>query len=84
MFLVKTFWGRGLHFPGQGGRGVVNHFGLEGEVDIEIGSLSKAFSVMGGFIAVRQPQSIILDHFHAFLTTYDHAGARGVLLRARC
>jgi len=38
-----------------GGRGVVNHFGLEGEVDIEIGSLSKAFSVMGGFIAAKQP-----------------------------
>ena len=27
----------------------------EGEVDIEIGSLSKAFSVMGGFIAAKQP-----------------------------
>ena len=40
---------------GQGGRGLVNHFGLEGEVDIEIGSLSKAFSVMGGFIAAKQP-----------------------------
>merc|ERR1712217_622978 len=40
---------------GRGGRGLVNHFGLEGEVDIEIGSLSKAFSVMGGFIAAKQP-----------------------------
>jgi len=40
---------------GKGGRGLVNHFGLEGEVDIEIGSLSKAFSVMGGFIAAKQP-----------------------------
>ena len=40
---------------GKGGRGVVDHFGLTGEVDIEIGSLSKAFSVMGGFIAARQP-----------------------------
>merc|ERR1712166_1597609 len=40
---------------GVGGRGIVNHFGLEGEVDIEIGSLSKAFSVMGGFIAAKQP-----------------------------
>jgi glycine C-acetyltransferase len=40
---------------GKGGRGVVNHFGLEGDVDIEIGSLSKAFSVMGGFIAAKQP-----------------------------
>ena len=45
---------------GVGGRGVVNHFGLEGEVDIEIGSLSKAFSVMGGFIAAKQP---LVDHY---------------------
>ena len=45
---------------GEGGRGVVNHFGLEGEVDIEIGSLSKAFSVMGGFIAAKQP---LIDHY---------------------
>jgi glycine C-acetyltransferase len=36
---------------GKGGRGIVDHFGLLGQVDIEIGSLSKAFSVMGGFIA---------------------------------
>ena len=45
---------------GAGGRGVVNHFGLEGEVDIEIGSLSKAFSVMGGFVAAKQP---LIDHY---------------------
>lgn len=36
---------------GKGGRGIVDHFNLLGEVDIEVGSLSKAFSVMGGFIA---------------------------------
>jgi glycine C-acetyltransferase len=36
---------------GNGGRGIVDHFGLLGSVDIEVGSLSKAFSVMGGFIA---------------------------------
>ena len=45
---------------GKGGRGVVDHFGLAGEVDIEIGSLSKAFSVMGGFIAAKQP---LIDHY---------------------
>ena len=45
---------------GKGGRGVVDHFGLVGEVDIEIGSLSKAFSVMGGFIAAKQP---LVDHY---------------------
>lgn len=36
---------------GKGGRGIVDHFNLVGQVDIEIGSLSKAFSVIGGFIA---------------------------------
>ena len=36
---------------GKGGRGIVDHFGLLGKIDIEVGSLSKAFSVTGGFIA---------------------------------
>lgn len=36
---------------GKGGRGVVDHFGLVGQIDVEVGSLSKAFSVIGGFIA---------------------------------
>lgn len=35
---------------GKGGRGIVDHFGLYGQVDIEVGTLSKAFSVIGGFI----------------------------------
>jgi glycine C-acetyltransferase len=33
------------------GRGIVSHFGLEGKFDVEIGTLSKAFGVMGGVIA---------------------------------
>jgi len=40
---------------GKGGRGIVDHFDLLGQVDIEVGSLSKAFSVMGGFIAAKKP-----------------------------
>lgn len=36
---------------GEGGRGIVDHFGLHGQIDIEVGTLSKAFSVMGGFIS---------------------------------
>ncbi|HLF25128.1 MAG TPA: glycine C-acetyltransferase [Anaerolineae bacterium] len=36
---------------GRGGRGIVDHFGLHGKFDIEIGTLSKAFGVVGGVIA---------------------------------
>lgn len=36
---------------GDHGRGIVDHFGLHGQIDIEMGTLSKAFSVMGGFLA---------------------------------
>lgn len=32
------------------GRGIVHHFGLHGQVDIEVGTLSKAFGVLGGVI----------------------------------
>ncbi|MBI2029405.1 glycine C-acetyltransferase [Candidatus Gottesmanbacteria bacterium] len=35
---------------GKNGRGIVDHFHLHGKVDIEVGTLSKAFGVMGGFI----------------------------------
>lgn len=38
---------------GTGGRGIVDHFGLHGRVDIEIGTLSKAFGVVGGLVAGR-------------------------------
>jgi glycine C-acetyltransferase len=34
-----------------GGRGIVHHFNLHGKVDIEVGTFSKAFGVLGGVIA---------------------------------
>ncbi|HMK09771.1 MAG TPA: aminotransferase class I/II-fold pyridoxal phosphate-dependent enzyme [Anaerolineales bacterium] len=43
---------------GRGGRGIVDHFGLHGKVDIEVGTLSKAFGVVGG-VAAGKP--IIVD-----------------------
>src|SRR5487761_1017422 len=36
---------------GENGRGIVNHFKLEGKVDIEMGTFSKAFGVVGGYVA---------------------------------
>ncbi len=36
---------------GRGGRGIVDHFNLHGKVDIEVGTMSKAFGVVGGYIA---------------------------------
>lgn len=46
---------------GKGGRGIVDHFGLTGKIDIEVGSLSKAFSVIGGFIAGRKN---LIDYYN--------------------
>jgi glycine C-acetyltransferase len=48
MTMVDDAHGEGV--LGQG-RGIVAHFGLEGQFDVEIGTLSKAFGVMGGVIA---------------------------------
>jgi len=41
------------------GRGIVHHFGLQGKFDVEIGTLSKAFGVVGGVIAGRQ---VVVDY----------------------
>jgi glycine C-acetyltransferase len=41
------------------GRGIVHHFGLQGTFDVEIGTLSKAFGVMGGVIAGKQ---VVVDY----------------------
>jgi glycine C-acetyltransferase len=36
---------------GTGGAGTVDHFSLHGRVDVQVGTLSKAIGVLGGFIA---------------------------------
>ncbi len=49
ILMVDDAHGEGV--IGRGGRGIVDHFHLHGKVDVEIGTLSKAFGVMGGVIA---------------------------------
>jgi len=49
ILMVDDAHGEGV--LGRGGRGIVDHFKLHGKVDIEVGTMSKAFGVVGGAVA---------------------------------
>jgi glycine C-acetyltransferase len=56
LLMVDDAHGEGV--LGRGGRGIVDHFGLHGKVDIEVGTMSKAFGVVGGIVAGKK---VIID-----------------------
>ncbi|MCL4270296.1 MAG: glycine C-acetyltransferase [Anaerolineales bacterium] len=56
LLMVDDAHGEGV--LGKGGRGIVDHFGLHGKVDVEVGTMSKAFGVVGGMVAGK---SVIIE-----------------------
>ena len=52
----------GIGVFGKGGRGVCDHFGLTKEVDLIMGTFSKSFASLGGFIATDEVITNFLRH----------------------
>ena len=66
MIYVDDCHGEGV--LGEGGAGIVDHFGLQGRVDFEIGSFSKALGVQGGIVAgSQQMRTHALNHSRSWL-----------------
>ncbi|MCI0503483.1 glycine C-acetyltransferase [Candidatus Micrarchaeota archaeon] len=61
---------------GENGRGIVSHFKLEGRVDFEMGTFSKAFGTMGGLIATSKTnKQYLLNKSRTWLLTGSHGPA---------
>ena len=58
---------------GENGRGSVNHFGLDGRVDLQMGTLSKAIGVLGGYVAGAQAvRDFLIHRARPFLFSTSH------------
>ncbi|HPQ17343.1 MAG TPA: aminotransferase class I/II-fold pyridoxal phosphate-dependent enzyme, partial [Bryobacteraceae bacterium] len=61
---------------GRNGRGTVDHFGLHGRVDIQVGTLSKAIGVLGGYVCGSRSLIDFLYHrARPFLFSTSHPPA---------
>ncbi len=52
----------GIGVMGEHGRGTAEHFGLEGEIDLIMGTFSKTFASLGGFVAGKESVIHFLKH----------------------
>jgi glycine C-acetyltransferase len=58
---------------GRNGRGTVDHFAMHGRVDVQVGTLSKAFGALGGYVAGSQSLIEFLYHrARPFLFSTSH------------
>jgi glycine C-acetyltransferase len=58
---------------GRNGRGTVDHFGLHGRVDIQVGTLSKAVGVLGGYVCgTRDLIEFLYHRARPFLFSTSH------------
>ena len=61
---------------GRNGRGTVDHFDLHGRVDIQVGTLSKAIGVLGGYVAGRgHLRDYLIQRSRPFLFSTSHPPA---------
>jgi glycine C-acetyltransferase len=61
---------------GRNGRGSVDHFGLTGRVAIQVGTLSKAMGVLGGYVAGSQAlRDLLIQRARPFLFSTSHPPA---------
>jgi len=61
---------------GRNGRGTVDHFGMHGRVDVQVGTLSKAIGVLGGYVAGSRSLIEFLHHrARPFLFSTSHPPA---------
>ena len=58
---------------GDQGRGTVDHFGMHGRVQVQVGTLSKAIGALGGYVAGPRPLIEFLHHrARPFLFSTSH------------
>jgi len=61
---------------GKNGRGTVNHFGLDGRVHVQVGTLSKAIGVLGGYVAsTKGLRELLINRGRPFIFSTSHPPA---------
>jgi glycine C-acetyltransferase len=61
---------------GANGRGTIDHFGVHGRVDVQVGTLSKAIGALGGYVAGSRSLIEFLQHrARPFLFSTSHPPA---------